>query len=84
VTPAGVHVPRGLALRCAVEGRDAGAGGLPWRACPYDGGRPYSLRWWLRGYVGGRSRAGLPMPALDVDVDEDVPSVKVRANASRS
>ena len=65
-TPAGVYGRRGLALRCALEGRDAGAGGLSYRACPYDGGRPYSLRWWLRGYVAGRRLADLPMPGDDL------------------
>jgi hypothetical protein len=49
-------------------GREAGAGGLSYRACPYDGGRPHSLRWWLHGYVAGRRLVGLPMPG---DEDED-------------
>ena len=62
-TPAGVYGPRGLALRCALEGRDAGAGGLSHRVCPYSAGRPYSLRWWLRGYVAGRQLSGLPLPS---------------------
>lgn len=61
-TPVGLYGFRGLAVRCALEGRDAGAGGLSYRVCPYDGGRPYSLRWWLRGYVAGRRLAGLPLP----------------------
>ena len=62
MTPAGVYGHRGLALRCGLEGRDAGAGGLSYRACPYDAGRPYSRRAWLLGYVAGRRGAGLLMP----------------------
>ena len=65
-TPAGVYGPRGLALRCLLEGREAGAAGSSWRACPYSTARGFSLRWWLKGYVRGRDEAGLPLPGEGV------------------
>jgi hypothetical protein len=73
MTSAGVYGPRGLALRCALEGREVGAAGGSWRACPYGPDRDYSRRAWLRGYVAGRCAAGWPMPALEVDEDAPWP-----------
>ena len=73
-TPAGRYGPRGLALRCALEGRSAGQSGASWRVCPYDGrARPYSQRSWLLGYVAGRRAAGLELPKVDVDHDAPWP-----------
>ena len=62
--------PRGLALRCALEGKAAGLEHHPHTACPYRVGRPFSQRAWLLGYVAGRQAAGT---SPELDVDEDVP-----------
>lgn len=73
--PVGAYGPRGLALRCMVDGRAAGRHGEPVEVCPYrPRARPWATRWWVRGYVAGRIEAGLPTAADRVDEwDEDAP-----------
>lgn len=73
--PIGVYGPRGLALRCAVDGRDAGRSGEPVTVCPYlPDSRPLETKWWVRGYVAGLRDAGLPTAADRIDEwDEDAP-----------
>lgn len=64
--------PRGLALRCAIQGRDAYARGAPLNACPYGPGRPFSRRAWVVGYNAGARAAGARLPG-DTECDEDAP-----------
>lgn len=67
--------PRGLAVRCAIQGRDAYRAGVVLLACPYGASRPFSRRAWVAGYVAAARAAGAPLPAdpeVD-DVDEDAP-----------
>jgi hypothetical protein len=73
--PGGAYGPRGLALRCVLDGREAGRAGEPSTVCPYlPISRPWAVRWWVRGYVAGRVEAGLPTAADRVDEwDEDAP-----------
>jgi hypothetical protein len=73
--PVGAYGPRGLALRCVLDGRDAGRSGEPSTVCPYEwASRPWAVRWWVHGYVAGRREAGLPTAADRVDEwDEDAP-----------
>ena len=73
--PVGVYGPRGLALRCAVDGRDAGRSGEPVTVCPYlPDSRPLAAKWWVRGYIAGLRDAGLPTAADRIDEwDEDAP-----------
>ncbi|WP_395695040.1 Rmf/CrpP fold protein [Nocardioides sp.] len=73
--PVGRYGPRGLALRCVVDGREAGRAGDPVTVCPYrPSSRPWAARWWVRGYVAGRIEVGLPTAADRVDEwDEDAP-----------
>lgn len=68
--------PRGLALRCSVQGADAYTAGLPVLACPYGSPRPFSRRAWVAGYVAAARRAGVTLPGdveLEADLDEDAP-----------
>ncbi len=71
-TPVG---PRGLAVRCTLQGLAAAAAGEPVTGCPYRGDRPFSRRAWVRGYLAHHRAAGARMP-VDVadDVDEDAPT----------
>jgi ribosome modulation factor len=64
--------PRGLAVRCAIQGRDAFTAGKPVLACPYGAARPFSRRAWVAGWAGAARAAGAPMPTLEEleDVDE--------------
>ena len=73
--PIGVYGPRGLALRCAIDGRDAGRSGEPVTVCPYlPDSRPLEAKWWVRGYIAGLRDAGLPTAADRIDEwDEDAP-----------
>lgn len=65
--------PRGLALRCASQGAEAYANGVPVLACPYGPARPFSRRAWLVGYVGAMHRAGARTPAeVAEEVSDDV------------
>lgn len=66
--------PRGLALRCAIQGGDAYAAGALLNACPYGPARPFSRRAWVAGYVSAARRAGarLPDAGLD-DLDDAAP-----------
>ena len=67
--------PRGLALRCAIQGADAYAAGVPVLACPYGPARPYSRRAWLSGHAGAQHAAGDRTPADVADeLDEDAPT----------
>lgn len=59
--------PRGLALRCAIQGRDAYAAGVPLIGCPYGPSRPFSRRAWVTGWAGAQP------PADVVEVDEAAP-----------
>lgn len=66
--------PRGLAIRVAVQGRDAYQGGAPVTACPYGPTRPYSKRAWVAGYVDAALAAGVRLPADVADeADPDAP-----------
>lgn len=60
--------PRGLALRCAIQGRDAYAAGVPLIACPYGPARPFSRRAWVTGWA-----AAQPSTLEPDDVDDDAP-----------
>lgn len=73
--PFAAYGPRGLALRCEVDGKAAGRDGEPVTVCPYrPSSRPRATRWWVHGYVAGRIEAGLPTAADRVDDwDEDAP-----------
>lgn len=69
--------PRGLALRCSVQGADAYTAGQPVNACPYGPTRPFSRRAWVAGYVAAAHRAGKVLPGdveLEADLDEDAPT----------
>lgn len=57
--------PRGLAVRCAIQGRDAYAAGLVLLACPYGAARPFSRRAWVAGYAAAARSAGAPLPPLE-------------------
>lgn len=73
--PSGLYGPRGLALRCSLDGAEAGREGASVLVCPYlPSERPFSMRSWVVGYLAGRRAAGLPMPSdLADEVDEDGP-----------
>ena len=64
--------PRGIALRCGMQGADAHAAGLPVLACPYGPARPFARRSWVTGYGIAARAAGTPS-AADVEVDESAP-----------
>lgn len=68
--------PRGLAVRCALQGRDAYAAGVVLIACPYGPARPFSRRAWVAGYVAAARAARAPLPSdaeLEDLVDDDAP-----------
>lgn len=66
--------PRGLAMRCAIQGRDAYAAGAPVGACPYRDGRPFSRRAWLVGFNAAARAAGERLPGDTAeDLDEAAP-----------
>lgn len=73
--PVGAYGPRGMALRCEVDGMAAGRAGEPVDVCPYrPSSRPRETRWWVHGYVAGRLEAGLPTAGDRVDDwNEDAP-----------
>lgn len=64
--------PRGLALRCAIQGHDAYLAGASVSACPYRDGRPFSRRAWLAGYNTAARMAGARLPS-DAVPDESTP-----------
>lgn len=66
--------PRGVAMRCAVQGRDAYIDGAPVNACPYGETRPFSRRAWLAGYTAAAREAGARLPGdVAAEVDEAAP-----------
>jgi hypothetical protein len=68
--PSGLYGPRGLAVRCSLDGAEAGGRGEPVTVCPYlPSERPFSMRSWVVGYLAGRQAAGLPLPADLVEDD---------------
>lgn len=64
--------PLGLAIRCAEQGADAQAAGVPLNACPYGPDRTFSRRAWVGGYVRAGQAAGV-IPTGVPDVDESEP-----------
>lgn len=63
--------PRGLAIRCAIQGRDAFDSGAALNACPYGPARPYSRRAWVAGFVAGARSAGVRLADAGVDELDD-------------
>lgn len=61
--------PRGLALRCGMQGADAYAAGLALLACPYGPARPFSRRAWVAGYGIAARAAGRVLPGDEELVD---------------
>lgn len=57
--------PRGLAVRCAIQGRAAYAAGIPTLACPYGATRPFSRRAWVAGWAAAAYAAGVPVPTVE-------------------
>jgi hypothetical protein len=69
--------PRGLAIRCALQGADAYAAGQPVNASPYGAPRPFSRRAWLVGYLAAARAAGAVLPGdevLEDNLDHDAPT----------
>lgn len=63
--------PVGLALRVAVQGRDAYTAGQLLNACPYGPARPYSRRAWVAGFVGAARDAGVRLPDVVAEETDD-------------
>lgn len=63
--------PRGLAIRCALQGQDARHAGAPLNGCPYGPDRPYSRRAWLAGYIAVARDLGDRLPEDTVDATDD-------------
>ena len=66
--------PRGLALRCAIQGADAFTAGAPVLACPYGATRPFSRRAWVTGYAAAELAAGARVLEEVGEVDDDAPA----------
>lgn len=66
--------PRGLALRCAIQGEAAYAAGAPVLACPYGPARPFARRAWVTGYAAAELAAGARVLEDVGEVDDDAPS----------
>lgn len=69
--------PRGLAIRCAIQGREAFDRGAPVLACPYGPSRPFSRRAWVTGYTAAEIASGARQLDEIGDVDDNAPAPTV-------
>lgn len=66
--------PRGLAIRCAIQGRDAYAAGKASLACPYGATRPLSRRAWVAGWAAARTAAGEGATVEELEQLDETPA----------